>query len=113
MIPIKESADALAFSVYVQPRASKAAIVGRHEDALKIRLTAAPVGGAANKQCIQLLAKTLGLAKCDIAITSGLHHRRKQIRIRPVRRTLTPSDRTTLKKKLAALARESSQKRLD
>lgn len=108
MIPIKESADELAFSVHVQPRASKVAIVGRHGDALKIRLTAPPVGGAANKQCIQLLAKTLGLAKSDIAITGGLNHRKKRIRIRPISKTLTPSDRTSLKNKLAALAQNSS-----
>ena len=108
MIPIKESTDELAFSVYVQPRASKVAIVGRHEDALKIKLTAPPVGGAANKQCVQLLAKTLGLAKSDIAITAGMSHRKKQIRIRPLNKTLTPSDRATLKKKVAALARKSS-----
>ncbi|MEJ2154800.1 MAG: DUF167 domain-containing protein [Desulfobacteraceae bacterium] len=108
MISIKESEDHLVFSVYVQPRSSKVAIVGCHENALKIKLTAPPVGGAANKQCIKLLAKSLGLAKSDIAITGGLSHRKKQIRIQPANKSLTSSDRTALKNKLAALAKKSS-----
>ncbi len=107
MISIKESEDHIVFSVYVQPRSSRVAIVGCHEDALKIKLTAPPVGGAANKQCIRLLAKSLGLAKSNIAITGGLSHRKKQIRIQPVDKSLTPSDRTALKNKLAALAKKS------
>lgn len=107
MIPIKETADGLIFSVYVQPRASKCAVVGLHDDALKIKLTAPPVGGAANKQCIQLLSKILGLAKSDISITGGIHHRKKQIRISPRNTPFTPSQLATIKKKLFALARNS------
>ena len=108
MISFKETLDALAFTVYVQPRASKLAIVGLHGDALKIKLTAPPVDGAANKQCIQLLAKTLGLAKSDISIIGGMRHRKKQIRIKPVKTTLAPSDLNALKKKLSAMAQKSS-----
>ncbi len=108
MISIKENGDGLFFCVYVQPRSSKLAIVGLHGDCLKIKLTAPPVGGAANKQCIQLLSKTLGMAKSDISITGGKTHRKKQIRIAPAKKSLTPSDRTTIRKKLFNLAQKSS-----
>ncbi len=108
MISIKESADGLIFSVYVQPRASKRTIVGLHDDALKIKLTAPPVGGAANKQCIQLLAKSLGLAKSDLSIIGGMHHRKKQIKISPGNAPLTSKECTAIKKKILALTRKFS-----
>jgi uncharacterized protein (TIGR00251 family) len=81
MITITETAGGLTFNVYVQPRASTCAIVGAHQDALKIRLTAPPVEGAANKQCIELLAKALAVSKSHLTITGGLSSRHKQIRL--------------------------------
>ena len=81
MIDIQTAVDSLTFSVYVQPRASKAAIVGCHENELKIKLTAPPADGAANKQCCQLLAKTLSVPKTSVEIVSGHTNRHKRIRI--------------------------------
>jgi uncharacterized protein (TIGR00251 family) len=83
MIAIKASRQAITFKVVVQPRSSKAAIVGTHLDMLKIKLTAAPVDGAANKQCLQLIAKALGLPKSWLSIDTGQTGRQKQIRIQP------------------------------
>jgi uncharacterized protein len=103
MIMIKELADGLAFSVYVQPRSSNIAIVGSHQNALKIRLTAPPVGGAANKQCVQVLAKALKIPKSAIIITSGLTNRMKQIRIQPTSGKDTSSQLKALKNKLIGL----------
>ena len=108
MISLKEKADALVFTVHVQPRASKTAVIGHHDDALKIKLTAPPAGGAANRQCIQVLAETLGLAKSAITITGGTSHRKKRIRIQPASRSFAPSELAALKKKLIALAQKSS-----
>jgi len=95
---LKETADGLTITVYVQPRSAKTAIVGSHGDALKIKLTAPPVGGAANKQCIQVLAKALGLPKSALTITGGQTSRQKKIRIQTGLLGLK-----TLKNKLAAL----------
>ena len=81
MIAYKQTTNAVIFDVYVQPRSSAITIVGCHDQALKIKLTAPPVDGAANKQCIQLLAKKLGLPKSALTISSGLARRRKQIAI--------------------------------
>lgn len=82
MMGIKKTADGLIFNVYVQPRASRSTIAGIYQDALKIKLTAPPVGGAANRQCCQVLAKSLGVAKSSIEIISGQSSRHKRIRIR-------------------------------
>ena len=57
-------------------------IAGQHGDALKIKLTAPPVDGAANKMCIQYLAKCLKIPKSSIEIISGHHSRTKRFLLR-------------------------------
>lgn len=104
MIEIKTSGDGLTFWVYVQPRASKKAIVGSHQNALKVKLTAPPVEGAANKQCIELLAKALSLPKSTLEIISGQTSRHKQLLIRAKTGPMNPAEKTALKAKLAELA---------
>lgn len=100
MITITETPGGLFFSVFVQPRASKCAIVGAHQDALKVRLTAPPVEGAANKQCIELLAKALAVSKSQLTITGGLSSRHKQIRLELV----DSANRKKLENRLQELA---------
>lgn len=72
----------LIFKVHVQPRSSKAALAGLHGDALKIKLTAPPVHDAANRMCIQFLAKQFQIPRSSIQILSGHKHRSKQIECR-------------------------------
>jgi uncharacterized protein (TIGR00251 family) len=60
-----------AFPVRVVPRASKNEISGRHGEAVKIRLTAPPVEGAANEALIDFLAEMLEVRKSQIEILSG------------------------------------------
>jgi uncharacterized protein (TIGR00251 family) len=67
--------------VYVQPRASKTAIVGMHGDAVHIRLTAPPVENAANEALVELLAARLGVAKRQVRVVAGAASRRKVIEI--------------------------------
>ncbi len=67
--------------VRVLPRTSKNQIVGIDGGVFKVKLTAPPVEGKANKALVQFLAKKLGLPKRDIEIVSGEHSREKSIRI--------------------------------
>jgi uncharacterized protein (TIGR00251 family) len=67
--------------VHVQPRAKKSEIAGRHGDALKVRLQAPPVDGAANEELVRLLAEQLGIARRAVTITGGLTSRRKTVEI--------------------------------
>lgn len=60
-----------AFPVRVVPRASKNEISGRYKEAIKIRLTAPPVEGAANEALIAFLSEVLGVGKSQIEIISG------------------------------------------
>ena len=69
------------FRVHLQPRASKNEIVGRHGDALKVRLTAPPVDSAANEALIALLAEKLGVARRDVRIVAGATSRAKVVEV--------------------------------
>lgn len=103
---IEEKEHGIAFKVFVQPKSSRNTIVGLHGDALKVKLTAAPVDGAANTMCIQFFSKMLGVSKSSIEIRSGHASRNKVlwIRFETGRGSHTEQDRILeLLKKLAAL----------
>lgn len=78
---LQETSGGLVLNVRVIPRASKTTIQGEHGDALKIRLCAPPVDGAANTALIQYLAKQLGISKANVALLSGATSRQKRIQI--------------------------------
>jgi uncharacterized protein len=60
------------------PRAAKNAVQGVHGDALKIRLSAPPVDGAANAALIDFLSDTLSLPRARIQLLSGQTSRTKR-----------------------------------
>ena len=68
-------------TVHVVPRARATALAGRHGDALKIRLAAPPVDGAANEELVRFLAERLGVPRGAVTITAGHARRRKTVRI--------------------------------
>lgn len=82
MINYTDSDDALTFTIRVVPRASNSKIVGEINGALKIRIAAPPVDGAANAEVIKLLAKAFGVGKSSIEILSGHASKIKQVRIK-------------------------------
>lgn len=69
----------LMLSLYVQPRGGQNAIVGLHGEAIKLRLSAPPVDGKANKAIIAFFAKSLKIPKSAVTIKSGLQSRMKKI----------------------------------
>jgi uncharacterized protein (TIGR00251 family) len=68
-------------TVRAQPRASRSEVVGAHGNALKVRLAAPPVEGAANEELRRLLAKALGIPRSQIEVSQGLSSRTKVIRL--------------------------------
>lgn len=70
--------------VRVQPRASRQAIVGVHDGALKVSLTAPPVDGAANQALVALLAQKLGIARSSVRLIRGETGREKLVAVRGV-----------------------------
>lgn len=81
MIRFSRQNDAIVFTVRVVPRASRSEIVGEHDEALKIRLAAAPVDGAANEELIKTLARFFEVPKSAIEIVQGATSKTKQIRV--------------------------------
>jgi uncharacterized protein (TIGR00251 family) len=67
--------------VHVQPRASRSEIVGTHDAALKVRLLAPPVDGAANDALVSLLAERLAVPRRAVRIVAGLTSRMKTVEI--------------------------------
>ncbi len=68
-------------AVRVQPRASRTEIAGAYGDAVKIRVAAPPVDGAANAELVAFLAKRLGVPKSNVQIVKGERGRDKLIEI--------------------------------
>lgn len=71
----------LILKIKVEPRSSRSSIIGMYGDALKVKLTSAPVDGKANKELIELLAKELGIKKKDVEIMSGETSKNKVVKL--------------------------------
>ena len=84
MVLLRESKKGLTFDIQVIPHASRAEIAGVQEGALKVKVTAPPVEGAANEACIKLLAKELGLKKSQMEISCGAKSRNKTVVIKDI-----------------------------
>ena len=81
MLPVKETKDGIVFNIRVVPRSSKSELAGIQEDALKVKITAPPVEGKANEECIKLIADKLGVRKSRVAIIAGHKSKRKIIAV--------------------------------
>jgi uncharacterized protein len=84
MLKIISTGEGVTFGIHVQPRASRNELCGIMGEELKIRLTSPPVEDAANKLCVEFLAKLLKVAKSDVTIIAGARSRHKTIRIRGI-----------------------------
>jgi len=78
---IRAVSDGVEIAVRVQARASRSEIVGVHDDALKVRVKAAPVEGAANDELTKLLAKRLKVARSSVEVVRGHTARSKRVRV--------------------------------
>jgi len=73
--------DQVVFKVQVVPRSSRSEVVGEHNGALRVRIAAPPVDGAANEELIRILAKTFNVSRGAVKILSGHSAKLKQIGI--------------------------------
>jgi len=68
-------------ALHIVPRARATAVVGTHGDAVKIRVAAPPVGGAANTELVRFLAAQLGVPAARVTIAAGAGGRRKTVAV--------------------------------
>ena len=78
---ISESNGGVSIHVRVTPRSSRNTVVGFEGGALKIKLTAPPVEGAANAALVAFVADWLGMRKNAVSIVRGEKSRTKIVRI--------------------------------
>jgi uncharacterized protein (TIGR00251 family) len=79
--PVQAGGEGVMLTVRVLPRASRNQVVGVEQGAIKIRLTAPPVEGAANAALIELVAEWLGVRKSAVSIVSGESARHKRVQV--------------------------------
>jgi uncharacterized protein (TIGR00251 family) len=78
---VRAEGAGVMLTVRVLPRASRNQVVGVEQGAIKIKLTAPPVEGAANAALIEFVAEWLGVRKSAVSIVSGDKARRKRIQV--------------------------------
>ncbi len=74
-------APAAQLHVKVVPGARQDQIVGRHGDALKIRISAPPEAGKANQAVLRLIADALNLRRGQIHLLRGHSNPKKILQI--------------------------------
>jgi uncharacterized protein (TIGR00251 family) len=82
--PVEPAPDGVRLTLHVQPRASRTGLAGLHGEAIKVRLAAPPVDGAANAELVRFLAELLGVPRSAVEIVSGRTGRRKVVLVRGV-----------------------------
>jgi uncharacterized protein (TIGR00251 family) len=70
--------------LWVQPRASRNEILGYRDELLRVRVTAAPTEGEANRLCREVLAEALEIPPSRVEIIGGGRARRKRVRVEGV-----------------------------
>jgi uncharacterized protein (TIGR00251 family) len=98
MLSLIKHPKGISFKVYVQPKSSKNQITGMYGGALKIKITAPPVDGAANKMCLKYLSKCLSVPMSRLEIITGQSSRTKYVLLRSENDKVDANDIKLLKK---------------
>jgi uncharacterized protein (TIGR00251 family) len=67
--------------VRLRPRGSRNELAGIRDGVLEAKVTAAPVGGRANRALCKLIAKRVGVAPSRVSVVRGERSREKLIRV--------------------------------
>lgn len=81
MLDVRDADGGATLRVRVSPRASRDALAGEREGALVVRVTAAPVEGAANAALARLLARVLDVPASAVEVRHGLAGREKLLHV--------------------------------
>ena len=78
---LKETKDGLVLNIKISPNASKNEIV-KSEDGVKLKITAQPIDGKANKAVIEYLSKNFKIPKTSFEIIRGETSKEKTVLIK-------------------------------
>lgn len=76
-LAVRDHADGATVRLRVVPRAPRTAFTGRYGDALKLKVHAPPVDGAANTEVCRHLARRCGVASREVTLLQGERSRDK------------------------------------
>ena len=79
--PFDAVAGGVVLHLHVQPGASRSMFVGRHGDALKVKVAAPPAGGKANAAVVALVVDALGVRPAQVELVAGTSSRAKRVRV--------------------------------
>lgn len=79
--PISPTATGVRLRLRVQPRASREELAGLADGAIRVRLTAPPVDGAANAALVGFLARRLKVPRSAIDLVTGSTGRAKLVEV--------------------------------
>lgn len=77
MSAVQATPSGCRIRVRVQPRAAHTGVVGLHGDAVRIRVAAPPVDGAANEALVRFLAERLEVPRRAVLLAHGTGSRDK------------------------------------
>ncbi|THJ18725.1 MAG: DUF167 domain-containing protein [Nitrospira sp. CG24B] len=80
----RDSERGALVTVQVQPGSSRTECVGIHGDAIKIRLAARPIDGAANDELIRFIAERCAVPRANVQLRTGATGRRKRLVVQGV-----------------------------
>ncbi len=75
---VKETKDGLIVNIKIAPNSKKNEII-REEEFVKIKITAQPIDGKANKALVEFLSKNFKIPKTSIKILKGETSKEKTI----------------------------------
>ena len=78
-LTIENTEGGVVFSAKIVPGSSRTCICGLLDGMLKIKISAQPEKGKANRSLVEFLAKQLGVKKSAISIISGQTNPIKQV----------------------------------
>lgn len=85
MLKITEIKDGIRLQIKVQPRSARNQFAGEQQGVLKVKLTAPPVDGEANKALVNFLAATFKIPKRNVRILKGETARNKIVDIKGIK----------------------------
>jgi len=74
----------VTINIKVVPGSSRDAVIGRLGDSLKVKVSAPPEGGKANKALVKVLAKWLGISPELVVIKSGFQSQKKVVEVNSI-----------------------------
>jgi uncharacterized protein (TIGR00251 family) len=81
VIRYSQDGRTLTFAVRVAPRASRSEISGEHDGALRVRIAAPPVEGAANRELTRVIARAFKVPQSAVEIVAGAKSKTKIVHI--------------------------------